>query len=200
MPATPPSASAIARQPSDDEIVARTLAWVRHAVVGLNLCPFAARPLARDRIRVVVSAADNETDLLVALDTELHRLQAADRDDIETTLLVHPAVLQDFLDYNDFLALADDAVQRAGLEGEIQVASFHPAYRFAGSAATDIENATNRSPWPTLHLLREISVSEALDSIPDPDAIIEANGLRLRELGPQGWRLLSARWQSTDRP
>ena len=182
--------------PTEDEIIARTLAWVRHAVVGLNLCPFAARPLARDRIRVVVSEADNEEALLARLDKELRLLQASPRDDIETTLLVHPHVLREFLDYNDFLARADDGVRQADLEGEIQIASFHPAYRFAGSGPDDIENATNRSPWPTLHLLREASVSEALEAVPDTDAIIAANGRRLRELGPEGWRLLSARWQA----
>lgn len=189
MPSAPPSADLVQQQTRD---------WIVHAVVGLNLCPFAARPLSRDRIRIAVTAAQTPEALLTDLMAELERLATTPRDTIETTLLVHPQVLQDFLDYNDFLDVADACVAQAGLEGEIQIASFHPDYRFADTEADDIANATNRAPWPTLHLLREVSVDEALAAVPDTDAIVEANVKRLRELGPAGWERLRAQWQ-TDR-
>jgi hypothetical protein len=118
------------------------------------------------------------------------RLQAVDARQCETTLLIHPWVLNDFFEFNDFLQICDETVQGLDLEGEIQVASFHPQYQFAGTASGDIENHTNRSPYPTLHLLREASVERALAAVPDPESIYENNIRRLRELGPEGWMAL----------
>jgi hypothetical protein len=117
---------------------------------------------------------------------------------VETTLLIHPHVLTDFLDYNDFLDAADAEIASAGLEGVIQVASFHPDYVFAGVAADDPSHATNRSPWPLLHLLREESIDRAVAAYPDPDAIVERNLDTLRRLGPEGWRALARGWLAGD--
>jgi hypothetical protein len=136
-----------------------------------------------------VSAAQRE-DLLADLVTELHTLQAADPSEIETTLLLHPRVLNEFLDYNDFLELAEAAIAGEGLEGEIQVASFHPQYQFAGTRPQDIENCSNRSPYPTLHLLREASIERAVAVFPDASRIFERNIETLRRLGHDGWRRL----------
>src|SRR5690606_26052979 len=130
---------------------------------------------------------------LEQLGEELLRLRDTPAETVDTTLIVHPHVLEDFLDYNDFLDAADGLVEELGLEGVLQVASFHPQYRFAGSGADDIANFTNRSPWPTLHLLREDSVSRAVDAFPDPDAIVERNVATLEELGHEGWRRLFER-------
>ena len=143
---------------------------------------------ARQQIRYVVSDANTAEALLADLLEELKTLAAADPTAIDTTLLIHPRVLDDFLDYNDFLDLADAAIADLGLEREIQVASFHPRYQFADSGQDDIENYTNRSPYPTLHLLREASVERALAAFPDAAEIIERNMETLRRLGLDGWR------------
>ncbi|TBR06922.1 MAG: DUF1415 domain-containing protein, partial [Lysobacter sp.] len=137
----------------DCDPVAATRAWLERSVIGLNLCPFAKAVHARRQIRFVVSGARTPDVLRDDLDDELRRLHAAASDDIDTTLLIHPHVLGDFLDYNDFLDVADSRVRALGLEGEIQVASFHPDYRFAGGDPDDAAHATNRSPFPMLHLL-----------------------------------------------
>jgi len=175
---------------SDEEIVAATRAWLERAVIGLNLCPFAKAVHVKDQIRYAVSAAQTPEDLLADLVTELHILQAADAAEIDTTLLVHPGVLADFLDYNDFLELADAAVAREGLEGEIQLASFHPDYQFAGTLPDDVENCSNRSPYPMLHLLREASIARAVAAFPDASQIFQRNIEILRRLGHGGWRRL----------
>lgn len=172
--------------------IAATQAWLERAVIGLNLCPFAKAVHGKGRIRWVESAAATAETLLAELVTELQALVAADADEIETTLLVHPQVLQDFRDFNDFLALADLALVELGLEGTLQIASFHPQYRFAGTRASDISNATNRSPHPTLHLLRESSIERAVASYPDPEAIFGRNVETLRSMGHAGWRRLMA--------
>lgn len=172
--------------------LAETRAWLERAVIGLNLCPFARAVQAKGQIRYVVSDARDPAELLADLRRELLALAAADPAETDTTLLVHPGVLADFGDYNDFLDQADAALEALGLAGELQVASFHPDYRFAGSAADDIANATNRSPHPTLHLLREASIDRAVAAFPDPASIYEANIRRLRELGPAGWAALQA--------
>ncbi len=171
-------------------VIAETRAWVERAVIGLNLCPFAKAPQAKGLVRYVVCAADSVAGLQASLVAELNRLAQATPDEIETTLLIHPGVLHDFLEYNDFLDVADAAVADLDLQGVIQVASFHPQYQFAGSAEGDIENATNRSPYPTLHLLREASVERAVAALPQPEAIFDANQARLRALGAQGWARL----------
>ncbi len=175
---------------NDDEIIAHTRHWLEAAVIGLNLCPFAKPVYAKEQIRYAVSQAETPEALLGELIDELETLAAADPAEIETTLLIHPWVLTDFLDYNDFLEVAEAAVEDLGLSGILQVASFHPGYQFAGTSPDDIENYTNRSPYPMLHLLREASVERAVQSIPDPAEIYERNIATLRRLGLKGWRRL----------
>jgi hypothetical protein len=175
---------------SDREIIDTTKAWLEKAVIGLNLCPFAKAVHVKNQIRYTVTAARTVQQLQADLAMELQLLDAANPDSIDTTLLIHPHALTDFLDYNDFLDTADETVALLGLEGTIQVASFHPDYRFAGSGANDIENHTNRSPYPMLHLLRESSVERAVAAFPDAEEIVERNMETLRRLGHEGWRLL----------
>ena len=170
-----------------------TRAWLVHAIIGLNLCPFAKAPHGKDRIRYVVSEATTTDALIAGLGDELARLVATDEEQIETTLLIHPWVLGDFLAFNDFLAVGDAVIADADLEGVIQLASFHPQYRFADTDADDPGNATNRSPYPTLHLLRESSVARSVAAVPDTAAISEANIERLQRLGPEGWGRLQQR-------
>lgn len=162
--------------------------WLERAVIGLNLCPFAKAVHAKGQVRLVASDASTESALLEQLGEELALLRDTPAETIDTTLLVHPLVLSDFLDYNDFLDRADALVEAMDLDGVLQVASFHPDYQFADSGPDDVANCTNRSPWPTLHLLREDSVSRAVDAFPDPDAIVERNIATLEKLGRQGWK------------
>ena len=176
--------------PSPERAIAETRAWIERAVIGLNLCPFAKAVHAKGQIRYVVSDDTDPEDLLNTLCAELQRLWETDPAEVDTTLIIHPQVLADFLDYNDFLELADQAVEDMGLEGVLQVASFHPRYQFAGTDEDAVENFTNRSPWPTLHLLREDSVSRAVAAYPDPDVIVERNVETLQKLGAAGWREL----------
>jgi uncharacterized protein len=175
---------------TDDEIIAHCRYWMVQAVIGLNLCPFARAPLARDLVRFCVSRATTESTLLQDLHDELAALQAADPMTRETTLLIAPDVLGDFFDYNQFLHSADDVLRTLGLEGELQIASFHPDYCFADTPTDAIDNYTNRSPYPILHLLREASIERAVDSIADPDAIYRRNIATLRQLGLAGWQAL----------
>ena len=176
--------------PDQADPIAATRRWLERAVIGLNLCPFAKAVLVKNQVRFVSSEATTPEALLEDLARELLVLRDTPADEIDTTLLVHPHVLQEFLDYNDFLDTADALVASLGLEGDIQVASFHPRYRFAGTADDDIGNYTNRAPYPTLHLLREESVSRAVEAFPDPDAIVERNIATLDRLGIEGWRNL----------
>ena len=177
---------------ADEEVVAATRDWLERAVIGLNLCPFAKAVHVKNQIRYAVSAAQTPENLLADLVSELRILQAADPSEIDATLLVHPRVLADFLDYIDFLDLADAVVAAEGLAGEIQIASFHPQYQFAGTRPEDIENCSNRSPYPTLHLLREASIARAVAAFPDASQIYERNIESLRRLGHEGWRRLKA--------
>jgi uncharacterized protein len=174
--------------PTPAEVIAATKNWLERAVIGLDLCPFARAVHVRDQIRYVVSEAETPEALLDDLLEELRTLAAADPEEIETTLLIHPRMLADFLDYNDFLDVADAAVAELGLTGEIQIASFHPRYQFAGTPPDAIENSTNRSPYPMLHLLREASVERAVETFPDASRIYEKNIETLRRLGPEGLR------------
>lgn len=160
-------------------------------MIGLNLCPFARAPYIKGRVRIHVSSATSEDELVADLAAELGVLAAADVDAIETTLLIHPHVLQDFHDFNDFLEIAEATVTALGLEGELQVASFHPDYQFADTAPDAIENCTNRSPYPTLHLLRESSIDRAIEVIEDTDEIYRRNIETLRALGWEGWNKLA---------
>ena len=168
----------------------QTRRWLERAVIGLNLCPFAKAVHAKGQVRFVLSDATSADALLAQLGEELVLLRDTDPDEVDTTLLVHPGVLRDFPDYNDFLDRADALVAAMDLDGVIQVASFHPDYRFAGTAADDLDNCTNRSPHPMLHLLREDSVSRAVAAFPDPDAIVSRNLATLRRLGREGWERL----------
>lgn len=176
---------------TEDSIIATTQAWIEKAVIGLNLCPFAKAVYVKNQIRYVVSTATDTAALLAQLREELHVLQAADPMQIDTTLIIHPYVLGNFLEYNDFLDSADSVIDELALRGEIQIASFHPQYQFAGTVADDIENYTNRSPYPTLHLLRESSIDRALAAFPEAEVIFEKNIETLRTLGLQGWQQLN---------
>ena len=173
-----------------ETVLARTRRWLERAVIGLNLCPFAKAVHAKGQIRWVVSTATTPAQLLEELRSELVHLAQADPADVDTTLLIHPQVLDDFLDFNEFLGEVDAAVADLDLEGVLQVASFHPHFQFADADAGDITNATNRAPYPTLHLLREDSIDRAVAAFPHPESIYEANMATLRRLGPQGWSRL----------
>lgn len=164
--------------------------WLERAVIGLNLCPFAKAVYAKNQVRIVISDASTEAALLEQMGEELVLLRDTPADQIDTTVLVHPQVLQDFLDYNDFLDQADALIEAMDLEGVLQVASFHPDYQFAGTRPDDAENLTNRAPYPSLHLLREESVARAVETYPEPDAIIERNVATMRGLGVEGFRKL----------
>ncbi len=165
-----------------------TRRWIEKAVIGLELCPFAPVVYIADRIRYRVSSAADEETLRADLAQELTALAAAPENACETTLLIHPRALADFAAYNAFLDTADREVDALGLRGEIQIASFHPHYQFAGTASDDIGNYTNRSPHPMLHLLREASVERAVAANPDASAIYARNIETLRRLGIEGWR------------
>ena len=170
--------------------IAETRAWVDRAVIGLNLCPFAKAPQVKGLVRYVVSPADDPAALLADLITELERLAETSPDKLETTLLIHPRVLADFADYNDFIEVAEDTVAELDLEGVLQVASFHPQYQFEGTEPDDVTNATNRSPYPTLHLIREDSIDKAVAAFPEAEAIYEVNMATMEQLGPEGWTAL----------
>ena len=170
-----------------EDPIAATHRWLERAVIGLNLCPFAKAVYVKQQVRFVLSEATTVDALLVELTAELSLLASTDADAVDTTLLVHPHVLTDFLDYNDFLDRADAAVAALHLEGELQVASFHPQYQFAGTYPDEMGNFTNRSPYPTLHLLREASIDRAVAAFPDPDVIVERNIATLEKLGREGW-------------
>lgn len=171
-------------------IIGEMQTWLEKSVIGLNLCPFAKAVHLKKQIRYQVSSACTDEDLLRDLVAELKFLIQTDAADVDTTLLIHPQILGDFLDYNDFLHVAEATVLELGLEGMIQIASFHPRYQFAGSSADDISNYTNRSPYAALHLLRESSVTKAVDSYPDVDAIPERNIQTMKTLGLDGWNKL----------
>jgi len=176
--------------------IAQTRAWVRRAVIGLNLCPFARAVDVKDQIRYVFSEATDAETLLATLVVELQRLADTDPAVVDTTMVIHPRVFGDFEDFNDFLELADAAVDDLDLGGVLQVASFHPRFQFADTGPDDITNATNRSPWPTLHLLREESVDRAVAAFPEAEAIFERNMETLDKLGPSGWAELKKRWEA----
>ncbi len=171
-------------------LIQDTLHWLEHAVIGLNLCPFAKAVHVKGQVHCAVSAAQNLDSLREDLLKELKDLVALDPVVRDTTLLIVQNLLQDFFDYNDFLNVADDCLQALNLEGEIQIASFHPHYQFAGTNANDITNFTNRSPYPTLHLIREISIDRAVAAFPAAEAIFEVNMVTLNQLGLDGWEAL----------
>jgi hypothetical protein len=170
-----------------DRIVAATRRWLEKSVIGLGLCPFAESVYRSDRVRFRVSEQRSSPGLLEELRTELRLLRAEDPARCETTLLIHPWVLADFMQYNDFLAVCDATIADLGMEGELQIASFHPLYRFAGTRPDDVENCTNRSPYPMLHILREASVERAVAGGARADDICDKNIRTLRDLGHAGW-------------
>ncbi|MDT3708032.1 MAG: DUF1415 domain-containing protein [Thiobacillus sp.] len=172
------------------DVIATTREWIEKAVIGLNLCPFAEPVYVKDQVRFVVSRAPHLDGFLEDLDRELDFLAAADPDAIDTTLMIHPSLLPDFLDFNDFLQLAEAAVGEHGLEGVIQIAGFHPAFQFADTPPDDIGNYTSRAPYPTLQLLREASIERAVAAFPEADAIYERNIRTLVALGRAGWDAL----------
>ena len=171
----------------NDAIIAATQHWLERAVIGLNLCPFAKAVHVKKQIRYVVSSATTPEELMDELIRELELLAETASEKIETTLLVHPYALTDFLDYNDFLDVADEALEELDLAGELQIASMHPHYQFADTEPDDIDNYTNRSPYPTLHLLRESSVAQAVMAFPEADKIFDKNIETMRRLGHEGW-------------
>ncbi|HHJ15074.1 MAG TPA: DUF1415 family protein [Gammaproteobacteria bacterium] len=170
-------------RPDTDTVVAHCRRWVEQLVIGLNLCPFARKPYENGQVRFVVSHATQPEALLEDLHRELETLRSTDPQELDTTLLIHPQVLQDFLDYNDFLGVVDNFLEQGGYADEFQVASLHPDYRFADTQPDDAENYTNRSPYPLLHILRENSVTQALGSIAHPEKIPERNIRSLEKLG-----------------
>jgi uncharacterized protein len=176
--------------PDNQKILSTTKAWLEKAVIGLNLCPFAKAVHVKNQIRYMISEATTSEVLLSKLINELKFLETSDPLEVETTLLIHPYVLTDFLDYNDFLDVADAALDDLGLVGIIQIASFHPQYQFAGTAPDDIDNFTNRSPFPILHLLRETSIERAVEAFPDAAQIFDKNIETLRRIGHEGWDAL----------
>jgi hypothetical protein len=183
-----------------NRMVQDTLRWLERAVIGLNLCPFAKAVYVKGQVHCTVSQASNlealRDDLLQAL-KDLVAHEPAERD---TTLLIIQNLLQDFVDYNDFLNVADDCLLALDLEGEIQIASFHPQYQFSGTDEDDITNFTNRSPYPTLHLIREASIDRAVAAFPDAEDIFEANMATMNQLGLQGWQDLNVgpTWPQND--
>ncbi|MEI9952759.1 MAG: DUF1415 domain-containing protein [Pseudomonadota bacterium] len=179
--------------PSDDVVSARTRAWLTEIVIGLELCPFAKPVHVKGQIRYCVSGAETPEALLQDLLTELQALADADPALVDTTLLIHPRALPDFLEYNDFLSVAEFALEDMGLAGQLQIASFHPGYRYAGNSAQDLANYVTRSPYPMLHLLREASVDRAVAAFPDASLIVDKNMQTMRTLGLDGWRRLMQR-------
>ena len=178
--------------PSKESIIAAMQLWLERAVIGLNLCPFAKSVHVKKQIRYVVSDATTVEQLAKDLIDELEILAESSAEKIDTTLLIIPHMLGDFLDYNDFLEVADEILVERDLDGELQIASMHPRYQFADTNPDDIDNFTNRSPYPALHLLRESSVDKAVAAFPEADRIFEKNIDTMRKLGHEGWEKL---WQ-----
>ena len=175
---------------TDEAVLEATRHWLEAAVIGLNLCPFAKAVYVKNQVRLVVSKARHADDLLEELDRELDLLVATPGEEIDTTLLIHPTLFEDFLDFNDFLEVAEGVVDEHGLEGVVQLANFHPQFQFDGTEPDAISNFTNRAPFAMLHLLREESVDRAVEAFPDAEAIFETNIATLEKLGHAGWKLL----------
>jgi hypothetical protein len=176
--------------PSDETVLAQTRSWLADIVIGLELCPFAKAVDVKDQIHYFVSAAETPEGLLEDLLHELRSLADAEPDQRDTTLLIHPRALPDFLDYNDFLGVADLALADLELAGVLQIASFHPNYQFEGNTRDDLANYVTRSPYPMLHLLRESSVERAVAAFPDASQIVDKNVRTMRALGLEGWQRL----------
>ncbi len=167
-----------------------TRRWLERAIIGLNLCPFAKAVHVKQQIRYVISAATAADAAEGDLEMALLELNDADPADVDTTLLIFPQAFADFLDFNDFIHQADALVDMMGFRGKYQLASFHPQYQFAGTGADDIENYTNRAPYPILHLIREASIERAVAAFPDASVIFERNMETMRRIGLEGWKKL----------
>lgn len=172
------------------QVLQDTILWLERAVIGLNLCPFAKAEHIHGRIHYQVSEAQSAGQLMEDLGRGLEHLLSQPPEKVETSLLIHPLVFQDFLDYNDFLADVEDLLARLNLEGTVQVASFHPQFQFADTEPDDIGNYTNRAPYPTLHLLREESIDRAVEAFPQAEEIFERNIETMNKLGLAGWKKL----------
>ena len=170
-----------------DTVSEHTKQWLEKAVIGLNLCPFAKAPHVKNLVRIVVSKARHLDGFLEDLDRELQLLGNTSASELETTLLVHPTLFPDFETFNQMLEIADDAVVENELEGIVQIAPFHPDFQFEGTEADDISNYTNRSPYPTLHLIREDSIAKAAEAFSDASAIFDRNIALLEKMGHEGW-------------
>ena len=173
-----------------DAVLQDTVRWLERAVIGLNLCPFAKGVHAKGQIHYVVSSATEPEALLQELERELKALVQTAPEVRDTTLLIAPACLPDFLNFNDFLGRTNKLLRKLKLQGELQIASFHPQFQFAGTSADDVSNCTNRAPYPTLHLLREASIDRAVEVFPEAEDIFERNMHVLEDLGLKGWRAL----------
>ncbi len=173
---------------TDQDVLDQTRHWLEKAVIGLNLCPFAKAVYVKNQVRLVVSQARHADDLLEELDRELDLLVSTPADEIDTTLLIHPTLFDDFLDFNDFLEVAEGVLDEHGLDGVVQLASFHPKFQFDGTEPDDISNYTNRAPFAVLHLLRDASIDRAVEAFPDAEVIFEENIRTLEKLGHSGWK------------
>ena len=173
--------------PDSATVTDHTRQWLEKAVIGLNLCPFAKAPHVKNLVRISVSQARHLDGFLEDLDRELQLLGDTPADELETTLLVHPTLFPDFDTFNQMLDIADAAVVDNSLEGIVQIAPFHPDFQFEGTDSDDIGNYTNRSPYPTLHLIREDSIAKAAQAFPDASAIFERNIALLEKMGHEGW-------------
>ena len=189
MTPSPATASVGAPDPAAP-FIRDTVQWLEKAVIGLNLCPFAKGVHVKGQIHYAVTLTEDASEVLALLRSELAALESASAEVRDTTLLILPNCLQDFLDFNDFLAEAEALLDAMGLSGSLQIASFHPQFQFAGTQADDVTNCTNRSPYPTLHLLREESIDRAVAVFPEAETIFERNMEALEALGLQGWQAL----------
>ena len=177
----------------EDIVIADTVRWLEKAVIGLNLCPFAKSVHVKGQIHYVVSQATDAEGVAMDLHRELEALAEISPEKRDTTLLILPQALQDFLDFNDFLEIADAMVEELDLGGILQVASFHPLFQFEGTDVDDVTNCTNRAPYPTLHLLREDSIDKAVEAFPEAEMIYERNMKVLEDMGIVGWLDVAAR-------
>ncbi len=181
-------------QHDDDLVISRTRRWLANAVVGLNLCPFAKAVMVKGQVHFVVTPAAGWSHLLEALEREVDGLLACPPEQRDTTLLIAPQAMPDFFEFNGFMGEAERLLVRRELEGVLQLAHFHPQFEFAGANPDDIAHFTNRTPYPTLHLLRADSITRAVQAFPDASAIYDTNISTLRRLGPEGWARLSQEW------
>lgn len=173
-----------------EDIIANTQLWLERAVIGLNLCPFAKSVFVKKQVKYALTAASTADELLAELENELNHLADTDAAELDTTLLIHPLAMSDFLDYHFFLAEVDALNRNLDYDGVFQIASLHPQYEFADSEPDDIANFTNRSPYPTLHLLRESSIDRAVAAFPDAAHIFERNIETMERIGHEGWKKL----------